>query len=60
MLKVEKELFEVKEIMHKNLSDLLERGESLDVLMEKGKDLNVVAIDFYRKAKRQNKKCCSM
>ena len=52
MLKVEKELFEVKEIMHQNLSDLLKRGENLDVLMERSKDLNAVSVDFYKKAKK--------
>ena len=60
MLKVQKELFEVKEVMHQNLSDLLKRGENLDVLMERSKDLNAVSVDFYKKAKKQNSKCCSM
>ena len=30
LLKAEKELFEVKEIMHQNLNDILKRGENLD------------------------------
>ena len=29
-MKIEKELLEVKEIIHKNLSDLLKKGEQLD------------------------------
>ena len=41
MLKLQKELGNVKEIMHENLQDLLKRGENLDVLMERSKDLNV-------------------
>lgn len=53
-MKIEKELFEVKEIVHKNLTDLLKRGEELDTLMERSKDLNTVSRDFYKKAKKQN------
>ena len=60
MLKIEKELHEVKEIIHKNLSDLLKKGEQLDELMVKSKDLSKVSVDFYKKAKKQNQKCCSM
>ncbi len=55
LMKVEKELFEVKNIMHQNLNDLLKRGENLDTLMERSKDLNAVSVDFYKKAKKQNK-----
>ena len=58
LMKVQKEIFEVKEIMHQNLSDLLKRGETLETLMEKSKDLNAVSVDFYKKAKKQNKTCC--
>ena len=52
MMKVEKELFEVKEVMHQNLNNLLKRGENLENLMEKSKDLNAVSVDFYKKAKK--------
>jgi len=54
LLKIEKELHEVKEIIHKNLSDLLKKGEQLDELMVKSKDLSKVSVDFYKKAKKQN------
>jgi len=57
-MKVEKELFEVKEIMHQNLNDILKRGENLDTLMARSKDLSTVSVDFYKKAKKQNKSCC--
>ena len=60
MMKVEKELFEVKEVMHQNLNNLLKRGENLENLMEKSKDLNAVSVDFYKKAKKQNKNCCAL
>ena len=60
IMKVEKELFEVKEIMHQNLNDLLKRGENLETLMAKSKDLGTVSVDFYKKAKKQNQKCCKL
>ena len=59
-MKIEKELLEVKEIIHKNLHDLLKKGEQLDQLMVKSKDLSTVSVDFYKKAKKQNQKCCSL
>lgn len=59
-MKVQKEIFEVKEIMHQNLNDLLKRGETLEALMDKSKDLNAVSVDFYKKAKKQNKNCCQL
>ena len=58
LLKIEKELHEVKEIIHKNLNDLLRKGEQLDELMVKSKDLSKVSVDFYKKAKKTNQKCC--
>ena len=60
LMKVQKELFEVKEIMHQNLNDILKRGETLDTLMARSKDLSAVSVDFYKKAKKQNKSCCQM
>lgn len=60
LMKVQKEIFEVKEVMHQNLNDLLQRGETLETLMERSKDLNAVSVDFYKKAKKQNSKCCSL
>ena len=40
LLAVEKELNVVTEIMHKNLKDLLDRGENIEELMEKSNDLS--------------------
>lgn len=60
LMKIEKELFEVKEIIHQNLSDILKRGEQLDVLMARSKDLSTVSVDFYKKAKKQNQRCCTL
>ncbi len=39
IMKAEKELFEVKEIVHQNIYDLLKRGENLETIMAKSKDL---------------------
>lgn len=60
LMKIEKELLEVKEVIHKNLADLLKKGEELDKLMVKSKDLSAVSVDFYKKAKKQNSKCCNL
>lgn len=58
--KIKTELTEVKEIMHKNMEDLLKRGESLDALMAKSKDLSTMSVEFYKKAKKKNSKCCTL
>ena len=36
---------------------LLERGETLDNLMEKSEDLSATSVTFYKKAKEQNCMC---
>lgn len=58
--KIKTELTEVKEIMHKNMEDLIKRGESLDALMAKSKDLSTMSVEFYKKAKKKNAKCCTL
>ena len=42
------------------LAELLKKGEQLDELMVKSKDLNKVSVEFYKKAKKQNSKCCGL
>ena len=54
LYKITTDLTEVKEIMHKNMQDLFERGESLESLMSKSKDLGKMSNDFYKKAKKKN------
>ena len=51
MAAVEKQLFEVKEIMRQNLDDLLNRGETLDTLMQRSKDISTVSYNIYNTAK---------
>ncbi|XP_031472922.1 VAMP-like protein YKT61 [Nymphaea colorata] len=58
--KLKDELKQVEEICHKNLNDLLKRGEDLDKLMEKSKDVSNLSLDFYKQAKKANSRCCSL
>jgi synaptobrevin family protein YKT6 len=46
--------------MKKNLNELLKREENLESLMSKSKDLSSVSVQFYKKAKSANNKCCSL
>lgn len=46
--------------MHKNLQDLLERGEAMEDLMEKSKELNAVSVGFYKNARKTNSRCCNV
>ena len=60
LLKIEKELEEVSEIVHKNLKDLLARGEAMEDLMDKSESLNQASVQFYKQAKKNNTRCCSI
>ncbi|KAF8819392.1 SnaRE protein [Cardiosporidium cionae] len=57
ILKVQKDLDEVKDVMLKNIDELLQRGESLDALMQKSENLSSSAYQLYRQGKRANQ-CC--
>ncbi|SBT41372.1 SNARE protein, putative [Plasmodium ovale wallikeri] len=46
--RVQKDLDEVKDVMLKNIEDLLQRGEKLDDLMKKSQDLSNSSYQFYR------------
>ena len=60
LLRIERELQEVQDIVHQNLQDLLKRGEAMDELMAKSNDLNTASVDFYKKAKKANSRCCNI
>ena len=60
LYKIKTELDDVKDIMHKNMDELMNRGESLDSMMEKSKDLSKMSREFYRKAKTKNQRCCTL
>lgn len=59
LTKIEKDLEEVKGVVMQSMDDLLKRGESLDQLMQKSKDLSSTSVQFYRTAKKNNQ-CCKM
>eukprot|EP00918_Siedleckia_nematoides_P067817 GHVU01147605.1.p1 GENE.GHVU01147605.1~~GHVU01147605.1.p1 ORF type:complete len:202 (-),score=24.56 GHVU01147605.1:665-1270(-) len=58
LLKVQSDLDEVKDVMLKNIDELLQRGEKLENLMERSEDLSQTSHQFYRTAKKNNQ-CCS-
>ena len=74
LLKLQSELQEVNKIMTKNLDDvlscffliklnffkILKRGETLETLMSKSKDVSSLSYNFYKKSREANKKCCSL
>jgi len=60
LLKLQSELKEVNTIMTKNLDDILKRGETLETLMSKSKDVSSMSYNFYKKSREANKKCCSL
>ncbi|KAL7068627.1 hypothetical protein ACR3K2_09240 [Cryptosporidium serpentis] len=59
IFKVQKDLDEVRDVMLKNIDDLLHRGETLDTLMQKSSDLSAASYQFYRTAKKNNQ-CCQL
>eukprot|EP00040_Diaphanoeca_grandis_P016524 m.85300 g.85300 ORF g.85300 m.85300 type:complete len:199 (+) comp25858_c0_seq2:174-770(+) len=57
MSKIYKDLDDTKDILHKNLETLLDRGEKLDDLVSKSEDLSMSSRMFYKQAKKANS-CC--
>lgn len=57
LLKINKNLDDIKGIMHKNIEEVLDRGVKLDDLMDKSEDLSSTSKTFYRQAKKTNA-CC--
>ncbi|EAR83909.1 SNARE ykt6 (macronuclear) [Tetrahymena thermophila SB210] len=60
LAQLESNLKEVHEITHKIMGDLLRKGEKLEELMAKSKDMGSVSVDFYKKSKKLNSRCCSL
>jgi len=60
MTKIIKELDETKDVVHKTLESLLERGEKIDSLVAKSNDLSSQSKAFYSQAKKQNSCCVVM
>eukprot|EP01083_Nonionella_stella_P033182 90838_1 len=59
MLAVQQNLDQIKQIMHRNIEDILERGETLDNLLQKSDDIGEVSKMFHSKAKKNNQ-CCQL
>jgi hypothetical protein len=56
LTKIQKDLDAIKEIMHKNIDEVLQRGENLDSLMEKSDDLSMTSVQFYKKGQPQKRR----
>lgn len=56
---IQKNLDDLKDIMHKNINDVLKRGEDLESLMERSEDLSQASVVFYKRAKKTNQ-CCQL
>jgi len=46
--------------LHENIRKLLERGENLEELVVKSKDLSTQSKQFYKDTKKMNKSCCTI
>lgn len=58
--KIQRDLDDTKEVLHKTINSLLERGERIDDLVDKSDGLNAQSKMFYRQAKKQNACCIVM
>jgi len=57
LLKIQDTLEDIKSIMHKNIEDVLARGDTIDGLVAKSADLSESSKIFYKQAKKTNA-CC--
>ena len=57
MQAIQNNLGQIKQIMHKNIEDILQRGETLDKLYQQSDDIGFAAKAFQRDANRMNA-CC--
>eukprot|EP01065_Artemidia_motanka_P007443 TRINITY_DN136_c2_g1_i1.p1 TRINITY_DN136_c2_g1~~TRINITY_DN136_c2_g1_i1.p1 ORF type:complete len:234 (+),score=81.76 TRINITY_DN136_c2_g1_i1:82-702(+) len=60
VLKIQRDLEDVKTIMNQNISAVLQRGEKLDDLVAQSEDLTGASKGFYKAAKQQNSCCLVM
>ncbi len=59
LLAIEKELQETTDIMRQALEGMLKKGEKLEEIAQKSKDLKGISLQVYNKAKKNNQ-CCSL
>ena len=68
-MKLQSQLKEITNIVTKTMDDvkkliiylickLLERNETLEKMMEKSKDISNLSLNFYKKSKKANSRCC--
>lgn len=55
--KIQRDLDDTTEILHKTIDNVLERGVKLDQLVERSDDLSRQSKMFYKQAKKTNS-CC--
>jgi synaptobrevin family protein YKT6 len=55
--KIQKDLDETTQILHKTIDNVLARGEKLDDLVDRSNDLSAQSKMFYKQAKKTNS-CC--
>ena len=59
IMKIQKDLDETVEVMHKTIDSVLERGVKLDTLVAKSDNLSSQSKLFYKQAKKHNQ-CCTI
>ncbi|CAG8523883.1 7032_t:CDS:2 [Paraglomus brasilianum] len=57
IMKVQEQLDETKQVMNKTIESLLQRGEKLDDLIDRSRDISFQSKAFYKQAKKTNS-CC--
>jgi len=57
LLKIQDTLDDIKDVMHKNIIEILKRGDTIEKLVDKSKDLSDSSKIFYKSAKKTNA-CC--
>jgi synaptobrevin homolog YKT6 len=59
LYKINADLQATKTIMHENINKILERGEKIDELVEKSRDLSKSSKKFYKTTRKMNS-CCNI
>ncbi|KAG9303571.1 hypothetical protein G9A89_018467 [Geosiphon pyriformis] len=59
IMKVQEQLDETKKVMNKTMESLLQRGERLDDLIDRSRDISFQSKAFYKQAKKTNS-CCTI
>jgi len=59
IMKIQRSLDDTREVLHKTIDSVLERGEKLEDLVERSGELSTQSKLFYKEAKRANS-CCSV